>query len=341
MKAFQKKIIFILLCFLLYYLFRKHHESFEDYDSDESSDDEEKPFDYTNLKILYEGKSEYQTIKLAEDKSSKDICLFLNGDIQNHSREFSKSHHAMVDISISIKPKKPNRETKDNVLILGGGDGFPAKHMLQFKNKNITNVEIDRELVKLVKTNDILRKQTENSFNNKKLNLIIDDAYKHILNDKDIYDIIIHDIDIDTDQNESKNDIYEFDYRITDKMLDEYGILNYTEDTWEYNDGTPFYKVFKYYKDMNDSDDRTLLLVFHTEDHFKFLKPSFLFDTTRLKNKHKNSQIGIIIYNFERFYCGNHDYGSEMYMYVAKQPFSQTNKKLIYHEVDLEEMISY
>ena len=56
---------------------------------------------------------------------------------------------------------------------------YPAMRALKHKN-NVTNVEIDNKLIEFVKTNKIMIKNTENSFNNPNLNLIAQDAYKFV-----------------------------------------------------------------------------------------------------------------------------------------------------------------
>ena len=54
------------------------------------------------LEILHHLESPYQTIDLARDKKTNHVAMFLNGAIQNHTKEFNKSHYAMVDIPIKL-----------------------------------------------------------------------------------------------------------------------------------------------------------------------------------------------------------------------------------------------
>ena len=112
--------------------------------------------DITGLEILNHLESPYQTIDLVRDKNTKQVAMLLNGEIQNHTKEYEKSHYAMVDIPIKMLTNDPK-----NILILGGGDGYPAMRALKQPNVYIKNVEIDDTLINFVKTNPIMRKLSE------------------------------------------------------------------------------------------------------------------------------------------------------------------------------------
>lgn len=51
---------------------------------------------------------------------------------------------------------------------------------LEHNNLQIKNVEIDGQLVDFVKTNNMMKHLTHNALNDKRVNLIIQDAYKYL-----------------------------------------------------------------------------------------------------------------------------------------------------------------
>ena len=190
-------IIFTIIFFI--YIFYKQYDGFIDYNK-------------KNVELVERIKSKFQTIELVKSLSNEDdededeeddeeddeeeidkynYCLLLNEDIQNHSKEVYISHDAMVNITISLC----NINNIKEMLILGGGDGYPAMFGLKYPNINITNVEIDGILIDFTKNNKIIRQLTNNAFNDERLNLISEDAYNFIDNNYDKYDIVIYDIE--------------------------------------------------------------------------------------------------------------------------------------------------
>jgi hypothetical protein len=300
---------------------------------------------YRGLKILDEDTSDFQSIKLVEDPSNGAICLFLNDEIQNHSDGYTRSHHAMVDMSLKLRPgrgkggkgakgAKGGKDVKE-VLILGGGDGYPAKHALTYPTANVTNVEIDGVLTEFIKKNTFTRKMTNNAFANRRLNLVIDDAYSYIYDDSKKYDLIVHDIEVMADQRNTEEQIYNHDYYIADVLLDDYGVMNYSK----YLRGESLTDLADYYQSMKALKGGKLLLIFSEPLHFEFLNEDFLFDAVKFKKAHPQAEVAVFIQDFAGVTCGTHKYGSEIYVYVAKRPFSRENDELNYYVVELEDAV--
>jgi spermidine synthase len=79
-----------------------------------------------------------------------------------------------------------------NVLIIGGGDGGILREVLKHKKINaVTMVEIDAEVIEASKK--YLKSICGNSFNSKKLKLIIDDGAKFVKKTKEQFDLVIVD----------------------------------------------------------------------------------------------------------------------------------------------------
>lgn len=276
-----------------------------------------------NMTLIDEDESDYQTIQLFQDKRGGHYCLFLNDVIQNTSEEAYKTHELMVDVSVKLCKK----ETIGSVLILGGGDGYPAMYALRYNNAIVTNVEIDDTLVNFIKNNKHTKELTDDAFNNPNLNLFTEDAYNYIYNDNMKYDVIIHDIELATNQNYSRFENH--DMYIFENMLSENGVLNYTE----YKDGygknelkmTNISEILTEMKNSKKGRKFNILLFINTED-FKYLKSFFMIDTKRIKENYPNSEIGIAFDSLSGVNCGTGEdgiYGEEFYLYISKNGFAK------------------
>lgn len=278
--------------------------------------------DYNDLDVdlVYRTESEYQTIELVKDEDRVEYCLILNGQIQNHSIEAIHSHNRIVDVSIKLS-KNPSIK---KMLILGGGDGYPAMFALRHNNLHTTNVELDGDLVNFTKSNPVAKRLTEGAFENPKLNLIVSDAYKYIYTDQNIYDIIIHDIELKTDQTVTEFEGH--DFYIVDEMLSDTGVLNYTEE----GKGEQFLKIHQYCEELPNKSKYDILL-FTTQSEFSDLSSFFLFDTIKFKEIYPNSEIGILTMD-TRYGCGDINYGIELSFYISKSKFDRSNKDIYLHE---------
>lgn len=116
-----------------------------------------------------------------------DYALFLNGEIQFHTSEQEESHEWMAAVPVALSKQN------ESVLILGGGDGFAAREAVRCGAKEITVVEFDSSMIKLTKTNPIMRRLSKDSFNNSKVKVINDDAIQYALDSNKKFDIVIDD----------------------------------------------------------------------------------------------------------------------------------------------------
>jgi spermidine synthase len=106
---------------------------------------------------------------------------------------------------MSLAPKK------QNVLVLGGGDGLATREILKYKEvKRITLVDLDPEMIKLAKENPHLLRLNQNSFRSSKMNFVNDDAFNFLKQTNDFYDVII--IDLPDPNNEALNKLYTWEF---------------------------------------------------------------------------------------------------------------------------------
>jgi hypothetical protein len=275
------------------------------------------------IEILNHMESPYQTIDLVRDKKTNHISMFLNGEMQNHTQEYEKSHYAMVDIPIKLLNTDPK-----NILILGGGDGFPAMRALKQPNAYVKNVEIDDTLINFVKTNPIMRKLSQDAFNDPRLDLSAMDAYAYIHKEKKKFNLIVHDLARHT--NNTVTDFQPHDDYILENLLDtDNGVLNYTQCL---RDDIPgFINVSKkYLKLQQNYIGKHFILLLQTKEDFDIFSKYCMMNIKKLKEKYPNSEIGILIYNF-KCRCGDYRYAEEVYIYISKQPFNKTNQDIEFY----------
>lgn len=187
-------------------------------------------------KVIYSKQTEYQQIVMTKYKD--DIRLFLDGNIQFGSRDEYRYHEALVHIPLSLA------QNKSNILILGGGDGLAAREVLKYDEiKNITLVDLDKEMVELCKTNNHIVALNEGSLNNEKLNVINNDAFKYLEDSNELYDVII--VDLPDPNNENLNKLYtNLFYRLCYKNLNKDGIM-VVQSTSPYSATKAFWSINK------------------------------------------------------------------------------------------------
>ena len=154
---------------------------------------------YFKEPILQTYQSEYQDIVLT--KRGEDFRMFLNWNIQFNSLDEKRYHEALVDWPLSLVEKNK----KINALILWWWDGLAARNFLKNKNiSQITLVELDKKIIEISSNQKDILKLNKNSLKNKKVKIIIWDAFKFIEKNNEKYDIIIADFPDPRDVHTSK-----------------------------------------------------------------------------------------------------------------------------------------
>lgn len=168
-------------------------------------------------RVIFSKQTPYQKIVMTKNKD--DIRLFIDGNVQFSSIDEYRYHELLIHIPLSLV------KHKENILILGGGDGLAAREILKYNDvKKITVVDLDKEITDLAKNQRILKELNKDSFNNDKVKIINDDAFKFLENTNNFYDIII--IDLPDPNNSSLARLYsrEF-YKILKKKLSYQGLM--------------------------------------------------------------------------------------------------------------------
>jgi spermidine synthase len=117
-------------------------------------------------KVVFSKTTKYQHIIITES-ASKEIACYINGHLQFNSSDEYIYHENLVHPIMSIAPQK------NNVLILGGGDGLAVREVLKYKDiESLTLVDLDPVMVDLAANNPYFSKMNQNSLSHGKVKII-------------------------------------------------------------------------------------------------------------------------------------------------------------------------
>ncbi len=151
--------------------------------------------------VIYQKQTAYQKIVVTQSVTTSDQRLYIDGHIQFSSRDEYRYHEALVHPLLAIEGKK------ENILILGGGDGLAVREVLKHKEvKRIDLVDIDPEMTRLGKDLYQLAKLNQYSLNSDKVHIYNQDAFTFINQSGILYDRVI--IDMPDPHNEAINKLY-------------------------------------------------------------------------------------------------------------------------------------
>jgi spermidine synthase len=143
--------------------------------------------------------TKYQRIVLSRYKD--DVRLFLDGNLQFSSWDEYRYHECLVHPAMSLAARK------DEVAILGGGDGLAAREVLKYPGvKRVTLVDIDADMVELCRTNAFIKELNGGSLEAPRMNVVIQDAFTYMENSRERFDVII--VDLPDPNNESLSKLY-------------------------------------------------------------------------------------------------------------------------------------
>jgi len=161
--------------------------------------------------VLYSETSAYQRVVVTA--SAQGVRLFLNGNLQFHSRDEYRYHEALVHPAMAAHgaPKR--------VLVLGGGDGMAAREVLKYPGvERVTLVELDPHMTQLFSTQPLLRGLNADALHSTKLQVVNADAFAWLEQASDSYDVIV--VDFPDPTNFSIGKLYTLSfYRLIDQHL--------------------------------------------------------------------------------------------------------------------------
>ncbi|MCA0242005.1 MAG: polyamine aminopropyltransferase [Proteobacteria bacterium] len=140
---------------------------------------------YVDNVVLREN-SAYQRVVVT--RSAAGVRLFLNGNLQFHSRDEYRYHEALVHPAMAAQGA-PRR-----VLVLGGGDGMAVREVLKHPGvQQVTLVELDPHITRLFSTEPMLTALNGGALSSPKLSIVNADAFGWLQGHDERFDVIVVD----------------------------------------------------------------------------------------------------------------------------------------------------
>ncbi|CAA6820341.1 MAG: Spermidine synthase (EC [uncultured Sulfurovum sp.] len=167
--------------------------------------------------IVYATQTPYQKIVITANNNR--IQCYINGAIQFDSIDEHRYHESLVHPAMLTSPKH------ENILIIGGGDGMALREVLKYEQvENITLVDLDPMMTKIFKEHQTLSQLNDHAYNNPKVTVINQDAWKFMETSQTLYDVII--LDLPDPNNISLSRLYsQTFYKILANQLSRTGVM--------------------------------------------------------------------------------------------------------------------
>jgi len=135
---------------------------------------------------IFRETSSYQRVVVTQGPAG--TRLFLNGNLQFHSRDEYRYHEALVHPALAAQGA-PRR-----VLVLGGGDGMAVREVLKHPSvEQVTLVELDPRMTQLFRDEPRLAALNAHALSSPKLRLINADAFTWLESHDEVFDAIVID----------------------------------------------------------------------------------------------------------------------------------------------------
>jgi len=136
--------------------------------------------------IVIRESSDYQRVVVTAGHGG--VRLFLNGNLQFHSRDEYRYHEALVHPAMAAHGA-PRR-----VLVLGGGDGLAVREVLKYPGvEHVTLVELDPHMTRLFAQDARLVALNAGALGSPKLRIVNADAYTWLETNAEYFDVIVVD----------------------------------------------------------------------------------------------------------------------------------------------------
>lgn len=161
--------------------------------------------------IVYSESSAYQRVVVTS--GSTGVRLYLNGNLQFHSRDEYRYHEALVH------PAMAAHGVARRVLVLGGGDGMAVREVLKHRSvEQVTLVELDPHMTRLFAEQPLLRRLNADALHSPKLTIVNADAFSWLEQNPGDFDVIV--VDFPDPTNFSIGKLYTTSfYKLVDEHL--------------------------------------------------------------------------------------------------------------------------
>ncbi len=137
--------------------------------------------------IIFARQTRYQRIVLTRWKN--DTRLFLDGNLQFSSVDEYRYHESLVHPALALA------RSREEVLVLGGGDGLGLREVLKHPDvKRVTLVDIDPAMTRLGRDYPALASLNRKAFEDARVRVVHDDAYKFLEHEGTLYGVIVADL---------------------------------------------------------------------------------------------------------------------------------------------------
>ncbi|MBK7061850.1 MAG: polyamine aminopropyltransferase [Rubrivivax sp.] len=161
--------------------------------------------------VVLRESSDYQRIVVTRGPAG--VRLFLNGNLQFHSRDEYRYHEALVH------PAMAAQGAPRQVLVLGGGDGMAVREILKYPSvEHVTLVELDPHMTRLFASQPLLTALNGGALTSPKLQIVNADAFGWLERNEQMFDVIV--IDFPDPTNFSLGKLYSTSfYALVDRHL--------------------------------------------------------------------------------------------------------------------------
>lgn len=172
--------------------------------------------------VAFTKQTEYQRIVLTQARSG--VSLFLDGNLQFASIDEYRYHEALVHPAFAVARKK------ENVLVLGGGDGLAVREILRHPEvKSVTLVDLDHGMTDLARELPLLRDLNQRSLYDPRVRVVNDDAMVWITQEHEgvpkTFDVVI--VDFPDPNNFALGKLYTVRfYRLLRERMAEGGVVS-------------------------------------------------------------------------------------------------------------------
>ena len=136
--------------------------------------------------VVFRESSDYQRVVVTSGPAG--VRLFLNGNLQFHSRDEYRYHEALVHPAMAAHGA-PRR-----VLVLGGGDGMAVREVLKHRGvERVTLVELDPRMTDLFSTRPLLTTLNAGALKDPRVEIVNADAFGWLERQREVFDVIVVD----------------------------------------------------------------------------------------------------------------------------------------------------
>jgi spermidine synthase len=136
--------------------------------------------------VILRQSSDYQRVVVTAGPAG--VRLFLNGNLQFHSRDEYRYHEALVHPALAAHGA-PRR-----VLVLGGGDGLAVREVLRYAGvQQVTVVDLDPQVTRLFAHEPLLARLNNGALNDPRVKVVNADAFGWLERHADSFDVIVVD----------------------------------------------------------------------------------------------------------------------------------------------------